>query len=178
MTDATQAKLSWTMRQVDNRLRVSYVVENTSSERLYVSDKLVAPRGDNYIGLDRLIVMNAGGRGAVVPGDIAFIRGAVSPERPSYSMQAPTFIAIDPRQRHHASVDVDLPLVAWHPLGGVDKLDGAPRTAVLQVHVFSGKADWFKLPSKDETPLIVPGAYVATVLSAPATVLPGAKLLS
>jgi hypothetical protein len=137
-------------------LKVAFTLENLSGRTMFVADSVIASRGSTFAPVPgRLIVMNAAAPGERKPGEIQLVLGSVPSNRPSFTLYPPLFIAVAAGASVSRELTLPLPLQPWHPLGGVDPLDGEPRTALVKVEYFALDVDWIELPSADATTKIV-----------------------
>lgn len=164
-----EAELQWNMSLVEagKKLRIDYTVNNRGNERIYVCDSLLVTRNNKFARTPgRAIVMNGDS-----PGLVRFVLGAISADRPLMVIYNPAFKAVEPGQSHTAMIEVPYPLTAWHNLGPASPLR-APRSAVLQIHFFTGEPPWQELPGAEGPPISVPREYVAKILTTEPRALP------
>lgn len=165
-----QPELEWTVTKVGTSLRIDYTITNHSTEKIYVSDQLVEPHGnDNFVPVDRPVVMNVrGAKGLVLIGV-----GGFSSDRPSAVIYQPTFRPLDPGGVLKRSLDVPLPLKSYNPVGGTDPIPATANQLSLRIIYFAGEPQaWKTMPSKSATPIKVPDGFTAKMLQTPPKPLP------
>jgi len=165
-----QPELEWTVRKAGASLRIDYTITNRSSQKIYVADRLLEPRGnDNFVLVDRPVVMNVqGAQGLVMIG-----LGGFSSDRPSTVIYQPTFRPLDPGGVLKRSLDIPLPLASYNPVGGTDPIPATANQLSLQILYFTGEPEeWTTMPSKGAAPIKVPDGFTAQMLQTPPKPLP------
>lgn len=165
----TGPQFSWRMARVrPDRLRIDYTVRNGGAGRLYVCDKLVVARPNGkYARTPAPIVMNADEAGLV-----RVILGSVSSNRPAAGLHPPTYRSVEAGASIDGSVEVPLPLAAWHPVGGADPIKAGAERISLEVQTLSGEPRWATLATDDPQPLRVPDGGPKIFLKAAPQPLP------
>lgn len=117
-------ELTWSTKASTKSVTVSYKVKNGGATAVFVASKLVHAGAP----VDRLVVMN--GTDA-----IRLVRGLVIPDAERVTgIPQPIFVELAPGKSLEATVDLPLPLEAWHNAGKVTPLRPAKKL-VLEIAV-------------------------------------------
>jgi hypothetical protein len=125
----TPISLDFTMKHDGGKLRVDYTLANHSKDSILVRDVMVTPSA--VLAPTTIIAV----RGAS-PSEVRFVRGDINPDS-KVNIHYPAGVqSLAAGKTLTGSALVGLPLVAWHPYGEVQPLEGTPTRAVLEVQIY------------------------------------------